>query len=135
MVKDRASIESFVFEAFQDRWSELQWGLKLKQFLKSETIDPVGFSGKFAHFKNAKYQSRFAFNVLDTIIRYATISEEPNKLMFSYLRYSISVQVVPHISFFESITHFHDLGKEHCVEKLLGISNDICNSIRLFYMK
>uniref|UniRef100_A0A914UUF0 Mediator of RNA polymerase II transcription subunit 24 n=1 Tax=Plectus sambesii TaxID=2011161 RepID=A0A914UUF0_9BILA len=110
MVQLRASLEALVLQAWRDRWSELEWSINLKQALASDDGELNKLCG--------------------LLLRQATLSEVPNKLMFTYLNFTVAAQVVSHSSLLEAIVEYRDFGREQCIEAILEQLNQSRDKLR-----
>ncbi len=91
MVQLRASLEAVVLQAWRDRWTELEWSINLKAALSEDASELNKLCGARRTRFFAKCFSKRPFSGL--LLRQATLSEVPNKLMFNYLSYTVAAQV------------------------------------------
>lgn len=98
--KKPRSLSSLLIEAWKNRWSEVEWGVHVKQVL------PRGVSGD-------------VYDLADCILQQSLIGVTPNRLMISYLYYSINAGIVSHGAVLEAIASQDDFTKTECVSCLL----------------
>ncbi|XP_066984898.1 mediator of RNA polymerase II transcription subunit 24-like isoform X3 [Macrobrachium rosenbergii] len=96
------TIRSLLIRAWRERWSDLQWGIHIK------TVLPRAVSGDIYH-------------LADYILQQALMGPLPNSLILSYLRHSLSSQIVSYGGVIESISNYDGLHKPHCVQALLDL--------------
>lgn len=128
MVQFHPSLEALVLQAWRDRWSELEWSINLKSSLADDmseinklcgTLESVFDQKTLKSFLKTNFSRKLFVSDIGLLLKQATLSEEPNKLMFGYLNYSIAAQVVSHSSLLEAVVLFKNFEKELCIETIL----------------
>ncbi|KAK8738535.1 hypothetical protein OTU49_003924 [Cherax quadricarinatus] len=104
------TIRSLLIRAWRERWSDLQWGIHIK------TVLPRAVSGDIYH-------------LADYILQQALMGPLPNNLILSYLRHSLSSQIVSYGGVIESISKYDGLHKPHCVHALLILMQSMMKSV------
>ncbi|ROT72447.1 putative mediator of RNA polymerase II transcription subunit 24 isoform X1 [Penaeus vannamei] len=104
------TIRSLLIRAWRERWSDLQWGIHIK------TVLPRAVSGDIYH-------------LADYILQQALMGPLPNNLILSYLRHSLSSQIVSYGGVIESISKYDGLHKPHCVHALLDLMQSMMKSV------
>lgn len=96
-----SNIKSLLLEAWRERWTPIDWAIKIKQVL------PRGVSGD-------------VYDLSNCILVQALVGPTPNSLFISYLNYCISSHTVSYGAVLSSIAKYQEFKKPQCVKSLLG---------------
>ncbi|OQR69140.1 mediator of RNA polymerase II transcription subunit 24-like [Tropilaelaps mercedesae] len=97
-----SSIKSLLMQAWRERWSDVLWGINIKNVL------PRGVSGD-------------VYDLADCILQQALVGPGPNQLFMSYLTHCLSSQVISYGATFSSVARFDSLHKAQCLQSLLDL--------------
>ncbi|KAH7947457.1 hypothetical protein HPB52_012186 [Rhipicephalus sanguineus] len=97
-----SSIKSLLLQAWRERWTDVRWGINIKNVL------PRGVSGD-------------VYDLADCILQEALVGPGPNNLFLSYLTHCLSAQVVSYGAVLSSIGRFQSFFKPPCILSLLQL--------------
>ncbi|MEJ1285382.1 mediator complex subunit 24 [Cricetulus griseus] len=104
------NLKQAILQAWKERWSDYQWAINMKKFFpRGATWDIL--------------------NLAEALLEQAMIGPSPNPLILSYLKYSISSQMVSYSSVLTAISKFDDFSRDLCVQALLDIMDMFCDRL------
>lgn len=95
-------IKSLLMSGWRERWSDVQFGLRVKQML------PRGVSGD-------------VYDLSDCILNQSLVGLTPNHLMLSYLTHCVQAGIVSYGAVISSMASYQDFGKTECITCLLDL--------------
>ncbi|RUS89587.1 hypothetical protein EGW08_002605, partial [Elysia chlorotica] len=91
-----------LMQAWQERWSEIQWAIQLKKLL-------AAYSGE-------------SVDIAEILMQQALVGSSPNQLILSYLKHSVLSLMIPFNTIIFYITKFDDFSRPHCALALIRLT-------------
>lgn len=94
--------------AWRERWLDNHWGVMLKKML----LDVPGESKELA----------------EILMQQSLVGSNPNTLILSYLKHSVTSQVIPYSTALGLITKYDEFSKPYCILGLVNMAENIASN-------
>ncbi|XP_076094612.1 mediator of RNA polymerase II transcription subunit 24-like isoform X1 [Mytilus galloprovincialis] len=101
-------VKTLLMRAWRERWQDNHWGVMLKKML----LDVPGESKELA----------------EILMQQALVGPNPNNLILSYLKHSVTSQVIPYNTALGLITKYDEFSKPYCILGLINMVENIATN-------
>ncbi|XP_063421837.1 mediator of RNA polymerase II transcription subunit 24-like isoform X2 [Mytilus trossulus] len=101
-------VKTLLMRAWRERWQDNHWGVMLKKML----LDVPG---------EAK-------ELTEILMQQALVGPNPNNLILSYLKHSVTSQVIPYNTALGLITKYDEFSKPYCILGLINMVENIATN-------
>lgn len=101
-------VKSLLLRAWRERWQDNHWGVMLKKML----LDVPGESKELA----------------EILMQQALVGSNPNTLILSYFKHSVTSQVIPFSTALGLITKYEEFTKPYCILGLVNMAENIATN-------
>lgn len=101
-------VKTLLMRAWRERWLDNHWGVMLKKML----IDVPGESKELA----------------EILMQQSLVGSNPNTLILSYLKHSVTSQVIPYSTALGLITKYDEFTKPYCILGLVNMAENIASN-------
>ncbi|XP_071158249.1 mediator of RNA polymerase II transcription subunit 24-like isoform X1 [Mytilus edulis] len=101
-------VKTLLMRAWRERWQDNHWGVMLKKML----LDVPGEAKELA----------------EILMQQALVGPNPNNLILSYLKHSVTSQVIPYNTALGLITKYDEFSKPYCILGLINMVENIATN-------